>query len=156
MALLDEDNRIRVFRTHPDAKLPQRAHRTDAGMDFFHCPHEGAAVRIRPGESALLGTGVKVEVPQNCMLQVMNKSGVASKRHLVTGACVVDEGYTGEIFVNLHNVGNTAQFIEPGQKIAQGVFVRIEKPILWEIENDNIYGTQTERGSGALGSTGDS
>ncbi len=97
-----------------------------------------------------------MEVPQNCMLQVMNKSGVASKRHLVTGACVVDEGYTGEIFVNLHNVGNTAQFIEPGQKIAQGVFVRIEKPILCELENDNIYGTQTERGSGALGSTGDS
>ena len=155
MALLDENNRVRVFCTNPDAKLPHRAHRTDAGMDFFFCPHEGAAKRIMPGESTLLGTGIKMEVPPDCMLQIMNKSGVASKKSLVTGACVVDEGYTGEIFVNLHNVGNTAQFIEPGQKIAQGVFVRIEKPILWEVEEDNIYGTQTARGSGALGSTGD-
>ena len=86
-----------------------------------------------------------MQVPHDCMLQIMNKSGVASKRHLITGACVVDEGYTGEIFVNLHNVGTTAQFIEAGQKIAQGVFVRIEKPRLWEVEEDNIYGKETPR-----------
>ena len=156
MALLEENNRTRVFRTHPNAKLPHRAHRTDAGMDFFFCPANSDVLRIRPGESALLGTGIKMEVPSDCMLQIMNKSGIASKKHLITGGCVVDEGYTGEIFVNLHNVGTTAQFIEPGQKIAQGVFVRIEKPILWEIGEDSIYGTETSRGSGALGSTGDS
>ena len=150
-----EQTRVRVFRTRPNAKLPVRAHRTDAGMDFFFCPIEGAATRIAPGQSVLLETGVKIEVPSDCMLQVMNKSGVASKRHLITGACVVDEGYTGEIFVNLHNIGTDVEFIEPGQKIAQGVFVRIEKPQLWEIEEDNIYDSSTSRGDGALGSTGD-
>tara|TARA_R100001510_G_C7643634_1_gene201156 strand:- start:278 stop:748 length:471 start_codon:yes stop_codon:yes gene_type:complete len=155
MALLDEDNSVRVFRTHPAAKIPVRAHRTDAGMDFFYCPLDSPGVRIEPGQSVLLETGIKMQVPHDCMLQIMNKSGVASKRHLVTGACVVDEGYTGEIFVNLHNVGTTAQFIESGQKIAQGVFVRIEKPRLWEVEEDNIYGKETPRGSGSLGSTGD-
>ena len=154
MALLD-NSRVRVFRTRPNAKLPNRAHKTDAGMDFFFCPVEGAAVRIAPGQSVLLETGVKMEVPPNCMLQIMNKSGVASKKHLITGACVVDEGYTGEIFVNLHNIGTDVEFIEPGQKVAQGVFVKIEKPQLWEIESDNIYGQQTTRGDGALGSTGD-
>ncbi len=150
-----EQSRVRVFRTRPNAKLPVRAHRTDAGMDFFFCPIEGAATRIAPGQSVLLETGVKIEVPSDCMLQIMNKSGVASKRHLVTGACVVDEGYTGEIFVNLHNIGTDVEFIEPGQKVAQGVFVRIEKPQLWEIKEDNIYGSSTSRGAGALGSTGD-
>ena len=154
MALLDI-SRVRVFRTRPDAKLPNRAHKTDAGMDFFFCPVEGAAVRITPGQSVLLETGIKMEVPTNCMLQIMNKSGVASKKHLVTGACVVDEGYTGEIFVNLHNIGTDVEFIEPGQKVAQGVFVKIEKPQLWEIESDNVYGQETTRGAGALGSTGD-
>ena len=89
------------------------------------------------------------------MLQIMNKSGIASKKRLVTGACVVDEGYTGEIFVNLHNIGEHPQFIESGDKIAQGVFVRIEKPILLEVGEDNIYDKETTRGSGALGSTGD-
>ena len=150
-----EQSRIRVFRTRPTAKLPLRAHRTDAGMDFFFSPEEGAATRITPGQSVLLETGIKMEVPPDCMLQIMNKSGVASKKHLITGACVVDEGYTGEIFVNLHNIGTDVEFIEPGQKIAQGVFVRIEKPTLWEIEEENVYGASTPRGSGALGSTGD-
>jgi dUTP pyrophosphatase len=154
MALLD-NSRVRVFRTRPTAKLPVRAHRTDAGMDFFFSPMEGAAVRIQPGQSVLLETGVKMEVPPGCMLQIMNKSGVASKLHLITGACVVDEGYTGEIFVNLHNIGTDVEFIDAGQKVAQGVFVRIEKPGLWEIEEDNIYGNTTARGDGSLGSTGD-
>jgi len=96
-----------------------------------------------------------MQVPQGCMLQIMNKSGIASKRHLITGACVVDEGYDGEIFVNLHNIGQDTEYIELGQKIAQGVFVRIEKPALILTEDDNIYGGVTSRGQGALGSTGD-
>ena len=145
---------VKIYRVRPDAKLPVRAHKTDAGLDLFFCPVEGAAVRIEPGRTALLDTGVKMEVPSNCMLQVMNKSGIASKSHLITGACVVDEGYTGEIFVNLHNIGREVQYIEPGQKIAQAIFVRIEKPQLFEIEEDNIYGVETSRGGGGLGSTG--
>ena len=84
----------------------------------------------------------------------MNKSGIASKQQLVTGACVVDEGYDGEIFVNLQNIGANVQYIEPGQKIAQGVFVRIEKPSLIEIGEDRVYGVTTSRGSGGFGSTG--
>ena len=156
MAFLEE-SRVRVYRVRPNARIPLRAHNTDAGMDFFYCPSGKSKTRIRidPGKAVLLDTGVKVEVPQGCMLQVMNKSGIASKKRLVTGACVVDEGYTGEIFVNLHNIGEHPQFIESGDKIAQGVFVRIEKPILLEVDEDNIYDKETTRGSGALGSTGD-
>ena len=150
------DNKVRVYKTRPSAKVPNRAHSTDAGMDFFFCPEETmVAKRIPAGSSVLLQTGVKVQVPENCMLQIMNKSGVASKKHLIAGACVVDEGYDGEIFVNLHNIGHEVQFVEPGQKIAQGVFVRIEKPTLQVVEEDNIYDGETSRGSGALGSTGD-
>ena len=155
MALLEEKN-VKVFKIRATAKLPQRAHRSDAGMDFFFCPSTSMQrKRIEPGESVLLETGIKMQVPPDCMLQIMNKSGVASKKSLVTGACVVDEGYDGEIFVNLHNIGKRPQFIEPGQKIAQGVFVRIEKPILWEIDDDSIYGSNTARGSGGFGSTGE-
>ncbi len=148
-------NKVRVFRTHSKAKLPVRAHSTDAGMDFFYCPIESVDIVIPSRKSAVLPTGVKVEVPDDCMLQIMNKSGIASKKQLITGACVVDQGYTGEIFVNLQNIGTTSQTISPGQKIAQGVFVRIEKPTLLEIESDIIYEAPTSRGAGALGSTGD-
>ena len=145
---------VRVYKTRPNAKLPERAHATDAGMDFFFCPSDNAHMRVEPGGSVLLETGIKMQVPPGCMLQIMNKSGVASKTQLITGACVVDEGYDGEIFVNLQNVGTETQFISPGQKVAQGVFVEIKKPMLIEIDKDSVYGGQTDRGAGALGSTG--
>ena len=146
---------LRVYKVRKSARLPQRAHPTDAGMDFFYCPEEPILLGIEPGESVVLPTGVKMQVPPGHMLQIMNKSGIASKRSLITGACVVDEGYTGEIFVNLHNIGNKTTFVESGQKLAQGVFVKISKPTLVEIFEDSIYESETERGSGALGSTGD-
>jgi len=146
---------VKTYKTRRMAKLPHRAHPTDAGMDFFFCPELPNAIEVLPGASVLLETGIKMEVPRGCMLQIMNKSGIASKKQLVTGACVVDEGYTGEIFVNLQNIGKEPQYISPGQKIAQGVFVRIETPHLKEIGFDNIYDAETERGSGALGSTGE-
>ena len=150
------DNKIKVIKVSENAKIPNRAHTTDAGMDFFFCPPQLNVLEIKPGCSALLPTGIKMQVPSNCMLQIMNKSGIASKRSLITGACVVDEGYTGEIFVNLHNIGSNTSFIKPGEKIAQGVFVRIEKPTLLEIKEGSLYGEDTARGSGALGSTGTS
>lgn len=146
---------VKVYKVRQTARIPLRTHETDAGMDFFYCPEEGVSMTIPPNETVLLSTGVKVEVPSGYMLQVMNKSGIASKRSLLCGACVVDEGYTGEIFVNLHNIGKTAQTVEPHQKIAQGVFVKISQPALVEIKDDNIYEKETTRGAGALGSTGD-
>jgi len=148
--------KVNVYKVRESAKLPVRAHPTDAGMDLFFCPENlTECVSIRPSSTCLLETGLKIEVPEGFMLEVKNKSGIASKKHLVAGACVVDSGYDGEIFVNLHNIGKSTQVIEPGQKIAQGVFVRIAQPMLIEITEDNIYGGTTARGSGALGSTGD-
>ena len=89
------------------------------------------------------------------MLQVMNKSGIASKKSLVTGACVVDSGYDGEIFVNLHNIGNNNQIIYEGDKLAQAVLIPVVTPGVEVVEEDNIYGGTTSRGDGGFGSTGD-
>ena len=125
-------------------------------MDLFYCPeHHDGWLSIKPGGSAVLETGLKIEVPNGFMLQIMNKSGVASKRQLVTGACVVDNGYDGEIFVNLQNIGTLPQVLEPGQKIAQAVLIPISIPQLNEIDSDSIYDTKTDRGSGGFGSTGE-
>jgi dUTP pyrophosphatase len=144
----------RVHRVRESAKLPDRAHETDAGMDFFFAPIDNAPARLAPGQTAILETGIKMEVPPGHMLQIMNKSSVASKRQLLVGACVVDQGYTGEIFINLHNVGKDTELVYPGAKLAQGVFVSVGYPELVEITSDNIYGEKTARGDGALGSTG--
>lgn len=149
------DEKVKVFRLRETAKVPTRAHSSDAGMDIFFAPENNEPTTIAPGQSAILATGIKMSVPSGMMLQIMNKSGVAAKRSLVTGACVVDKGYDGEIFVNLHNIGADIQTIEPGMKLAQCVFVNIGYPNMVEIDEDKIYPRKTDRGDGALGSTGD-
>ena len=150
---------LRVQRLHKNAKLPVRAHPTDAGMDLFFCPPPNDMIpkqieSIFPHGLAVLPTGLKIEVPEGYMMEIKNKSGIASKRGLLVGACVVDRGYTGEIFVNLHNPSDRCQTLHAGDKIAQAVFVKITTDIKL-VEAENIYDEETSRGDGALGSTGD-
>jgi dUTP pyrophosphatase len=150
---------VRVQRLHEKSKMPRRAHPTDAGMDLFYCPSPqpeipGQIETILPHGTSVLPTGLKIEVPEGYMLEIKNKSGIASKLGLLVGACVVDRGYTGEIFVNLHNVTQRNQIIREGAKIAQGVFVKIPTQVSL-IESDVIYDFETARGDGSLGSTGD-
>ena len=151
--------KVRVQRLHENAKLPVRAHPTDAGMDLFFCPAPRDDIpkqieSVLPHGSSLFPTGLKIEVPEGYMLEIKNKSGISSKRGLIVGACVVDRGYTGEIFVNLHNPSDRTQTLHAGDKIAQAVFVKIETSIRL-VESDDIYDEETSRGEGALGSTGD-
>ena len=87
------------------------------------------------------------------MLEIKNKSGVASKRQLLVGACVVDPGYNGEIYINLHNLGVTTQIIKPGEKIAQAVLVPVVHCNAVEAKEDDLN-QDTERGTGGFGSTG--
>lgn len=146
--------KLKVYRVRENSKLPVRAHPTDAGMDLFFCPENNKPKNVYPGNTELFATGLKIGVPSGHMLEIKNKSGVAYKQQLVVGACVVDSGYDGEVFVNLHNIGNTVKVIEPGQKLAQAVMVMIETPEVEEITEDNVYGTETDRGDGGFGSTG--
>ena len=145
---------LKFYKMREGAKLPDRAHETDAGMDVFYCPKNGESVfSIPAGSSRVLPTGIKVEVPRGYMLEIKNKSGIASKRQLLVGACVIDPGYDGEVFVNLHNVGFKAQFIEPGEKIAQAVLVPVVHCGVEEVTTDTLN-KNTDRGEGGFGSTG--
>jgi len=139
---------------------PVRANPSDAGLDLRWTPAEAAVtlLRIEPGESALVPTGCTFGIPHGYMMEIKNKSGVAHKRHLLVGACVVDSGYEGEVFVNLHNIGQEAQLLEPGDKIAQAVVVPVVAARFVASESPDIYEwypiTISNRGTGALGSTG--
>ena len=147
---------FKVFRVRNNAKLPTRAHDTDAGMDLYYCAPAGAitSVSIRPGETVLFSTGIKAEVPKGFMLEVKNKSSVAAKKQLLVGACVVDSGYDGEIFVNLHNTGKQTQWFKDGDKVAQGVLVPINLCEIVEVSDPSELNKDSTRGTGALGSTG--
>ena len=152
---------ILEYYSMPHAKhKPVRANPSDAGLDLKYNPDVGSQpVSIEPGQSMILGTGLKFGVPHGYMIQIMNRSGNAAKKKLMVGACVVDSGYNGEVFVNLHNIGSKPQTINPGDKIAQAVVIPVVPVRFLETSNDNLYDWSTitisGRGDGALGSTGD-
>ena len=152
---------LEYYRVRDTATPPSRANPSDAGLDVYFSPEHPSEVMatILPGQSMILPTGLKFGVPHGYMLEVKNRSGVAAKRGLLVGACVIDSGYDGEVFINLHNIGSKQQHILPGTKIAQVVMVPVVHFRAVETSRDNLYNwypiTISDRGDGALGSTGE-
>jgi len=156
---------IEYARVRQQVRPPERANPSDAGLDLFFNPEPIGilpspkldSIIIRAGENALLPTGYRFGIPHGYMLEIKNRSGVAAKRSLMVGACVVDSGYDGEVFINLHNVGKENQIIEPGTKIAQAIMTPVVHFRAVETASGNLYGwypiTLSDRGEGALGST---
>jgi dUTP pyrophosphatase len=147
---------IEYAKVRSTAHEPDRANPSDAGLDVFYSPEDPTTVALHPGDSKILETGLKFGVPHGYMLEVKNRSSVAAKKSLLVGACVIDSGYDGEVFINLHNVGSRLQCISPGDKIAQLVLTPVVhfRPTL--AEESELYAhpmTISNRGDGALGST---
>ena len=151
---------LQYHMIHGNVHAPTRSNPSDAGLDLRFSPDDASirALRIEPGESKLIPTGLRFAIPHGYMLEIKNRSGMAAKRQLLVGACVVDSGYDGEVFVNLHNIGQHWQNIEPGDKIAQAVVVPVVHARFVASDDPNIYDwhpiTISNRGDGALGSTG--
>lgn len=134
----------------PGAKMPTRAHETDAGLDLY-----STVAAVLPVQSACtdgsvcIDTGVHIEIPAGYVGMIKNKSGL-NVNFSVTSEGVIDAGYTGSIMVKLYNHGKMPVQIEKGQKISQLVIMPIitPEPELVDILED------TERGAGGFGSTG--
>jgi len=158
---------IEYTKVRGTAIPPTRSNPSDAGLDLFFNPEpkgviplidqQRDAVILQPGTNKLFSTGYRFGVPHGYMLEIKNRSSVAYKRSLLVGACVVDSGYDGEVFVNLHNIGTKAQTIHPGEKIAQAIMIPVVHFRAVETGSGNLYGwypiTISDRGDGALGST---
>lgn len=150
-----DSNTFSVCRVR-NVKLPSKAHDIDAGFDFF-IPNDFEPYLLLQNSDICIPSGVKVIVPSGYALIAMNKSGIATKKKLRVGACVVDEGYSGEVHIHLFNDGDNAVLLEPGMKIVQFVLVRIGNHLIKEINEDeyNEYMNQYSRGEGAFGSSGE-
>ena len=149
---------LRYEKARPGVKVPVRSNPSDAGLDVFYCPeHDKGAIFIGPTSTAVLPTGLRFEVPHGYMLEVKNRSSMAAKKQLLVGACVIDPGYSGEVFINLHNVGMQPQIIAVGDKIAQLVLLPVYHFDCLEVQSGTIYDKPlciSNRGSGGFGSTG--
>lgn len=140
---------LRFRRLVPAAIPPSRAHEGDAGYDL----HAAEPVTLGPGERAVVGTGIAVAIPDGRAGLVLPRSGLAFKHGiaLVNAPGLIDSGYRGELRVLLLNTDREHPFdVEPGDRIAQLVVVRVEAPELEELEALE----ESARGGGGFGSTG--
>ena len=149
---------LEYTRMRESAKPPTRSNPSDAGLDLYYNPANDEAITIAPGESAVLETGYRFGVPHGYMLEIKNRSGLASQRSLVVGACVIDPGYEGEVLINLHNIGREVQTIGRQTKIAQMVMVPVVHFRALETSTGNLYDwypiAMSERKASGFGSTG--
>jgi len=130
--------------------LPSYATEGAAGMDLLAAVT--APVTLRPGERALIPTGLRVALPAGHEWQIRPRSGLALK-HGVTVANApgtVDEDYRGEVGVILVNLGAEPFVIERGTRIAQAVLAPVTRASLHEAASLPA----TRRGEGGFGSTG--
>jgi len=134
-----------------NVKTPIRSTSASAGIDFY-VPEDFETVSLKPGESVLIPSGIRVQVPRGYALIAFNKSGVSVKQGLSVGACVVDEDYEGEVHLHMINTSDKDQVIVTGQKLVQFVLIPVAYFDVEEVEE--IQSRNTERGTGGFGSTG--
>jgi dUTP pyrophosphatase len=140
---------VPVQNDSPNA-LPFYATKASAGVDL-KAVLDGP-VTLKPLERSVIGTGLKIALPEGFEAQVRPRSGLAAKFGItvLNAPGTIDADYRGEIGVILVNLSNEEFTIQPGERIAQLVLARYEQ-IEWQITESL---SETERGEGGFGSTG--
>ncbi len=139
---------LKIKRLSPNAILPKYAHPGDAGMDLYAT--EGVA--IAPHQTALVPTGIAIELPPNTEAQIRPRSGLALKHSItvLNTPGTVDEGYRGEIKIILINHGAETFEVTPGMRIAQMII----SPVIYVAVQDAESLSDTVRSEGGFGSSG--
>lgn len=154
-----------------DVKSPVRGTGKAAGIDFFVPNFGNKGLVVNPGTDLLIPSGIKMEIPEGYMLMAADKSGVVTSKWaclgagrtpkadafesiVIIGAKIVDEDYQGEIHIHVINVGKAKVHIKSGMKIAQLILVPVSYEGLEEVPEAKLFRHSSERGEGALGSTG--
>lgn len=128
------------------AFMPTRSNPDDAGLDL-KCKDR---IKIWPGCSVIIDTGVHIELPHGYYAKVESRSGLNFKHDIVSCGGIIDEPYRGSIHVKLYNLGNKSYVLEPGDRVAQLVIQQYLAPELELVDKLS----ETARGSGGFGSTG--
>lgn len=138
----------RIGREFP---LPRRATAGSAGFDLHACIDEH--IHIAPGETHLIPTGVAIHIRERGITaMLLPRSGLGHKHGIVLGNLVglIDSDYQGQVLVSLWNRGHEPFALEPGDRIAQMVFVPVI-PVEFEVVEEF---QETTRGDGGFGHTG--
>ena len=137
---------IDVARKQPNAKIPTKAHESDAGWDLYAC--ESKTIQINERET--INTGIALAIPKSFVGLIWPRSGLAVKRGIDVFAGVIDAGYRGEIKICLYNSSGTTVEINSGDRVAQIIFHKLPETNMLEVDDLE----DSERGVGGFGSSG--
>lgn len=142
--------KVSVKKLNDRAVVPTYGSPFSAGGDLYSA--EESEVVIGPGKTAMIGTGLAMEIPEGYVGLVYARSGLATKRGLAPAnkVGVIDSDYRGEIKVALYNQSDAPQAVAAGERIAQIVIA----PFLHAEYEVKETLSDTERGEGGFGSTG--
>ena len=138
---------MKVKRLHGQVQLPVKAHSGDLGYDLF----SNDQVTLLAGETKLISTGIAIQFPEGYGGLLRDRSSVATKRGLFVVAGVIDNGYTGEILVALHNSHEGFQTIYKGDKIAQLLLIPTVDFPVEEVEEISSSDGRHDKGFGSTG-----
>lgn len=133
-----------------DLEFPKYETSKSAGLDLRACTNEN--ITLKPGERALIKTGLALALPENFEAQIRPRSGLALKNGVtvLNAPGTIDADYRGEIGVILINLGDRDFILERGMRIAQMVISPVIQAELFEVAELD----ETKRGTGGFGSTG--
>ncbi len=142
------DTIVKVKKLVEDAVLPKYGTEFSAGADLVNA---GGDIVIEAGKTAIIHTGIAMEIPVGLVGLIYARSGMATKRGLAPAnkVGVIDSDYRGEIMVALHNHSTDRQVVEKGERVAQIVLTPYITATFVEGDLDD-----TARGDGGFGSTG--
>lgn len=145
------DLKILDPRVGKEFPLPAYATEGSAGLDLRACLDE--ALTVAPGETHLVPTGLAIHIGDPSLAAtILPRSGLGHKHGIVLGNLVglIDSDYQGQLMVSVWNRGETTFTIEPGDRIAQLVFLPVVQAQFNIVEDFN----STERGEGGFGHSG--
>lgn len=145
---------VEIKLLRPTSSIPMYATTGSAGLDLR--ADIDSPLRIYPGTTELIPTGIAININDTGVAAViLPRSGLGHKYGIVLGNLVglIDSDYQGELFVSTWNRGTEVFVINPGDRIAQMVFVPIVNAS-WQIVDD--FSADTSRGAGGFGHTGKS
>ena len=142
--------KVNVKKLNNLAKLPTRGSSAAAGYDLYAATDYD--IHIQPHETVKIGTGLAFELPEGTFGAIFARSGLATKQGLRPANCigVCDSDYRGEYIVAIHNDTNEEQIIPAGSRIAQLILMWYAPMVFNEVD----ILSETERGDGGFGSTG--
>ena len=141
---------VLIKRLSKNVELPKYETNGSSGMDLS--ADIPADIKIEPGKTSIIPTGISLSIPKNFEIQIRPRSGLAAKSQIsvLNSPGTIDADYRGELKVILINLSNKTFVVEQGTRIAQMVLCPIVKAKFKEVDSlDN-----TERGADGFGSTG--